>query len=258
MRKFITTTISCLFCLNLFADFRIWEDREGNQYDAEFIREMFDKVTLRTREGKDVRMMIKEFCDNDQKYFRVMIPPNITVDVDPRSRVKEKPWEGNPESSFITTNHRLAVNIEKKSKRIFTSRLFVETFQIAKERDVNRHHFVLMDVSKSDFLLDESKGNKFVFKTKSFDAEQYIQKGTQGQYRGEEYVGYIVLVTDAQGNIIERKSSIAGKWSKEADLLPKLRDLWTRGRASKRSRHFDKNGDKVALPRVRHFTGGQD
>jgi len=137
---------------------------------------------------------------------------------------------------------------------VIEGRLYIELFAIAKERDENRNNYILLGVSKGDFVF--SNGDTFVFKSNPVEAEAYTQVDT-AQPRGEEYTGYILQITmkdkKNQTHIIETKTNIAGKWVENPVLLPKLRDLWERGASSKRCRHFNKNGEQVDVPRVEHF-----
>lgn len=255
MRKLITTAIFCLLCLNGFAQFRIWEDREGNQYNAEFVRELFDKVTLRTQDDKEIRMTIDEFCDNDQKYFRVMVPPNITIETSTYNKVKPKAArEPFPDYTYVTRIAKEAITISKKSKRPFTNRLYIEVFLIAEEIEANSENYVLLGISKGSFLFTEQ--DTFTFKTKPAELVTYTQNSTS-QRRGEEYIGYIYQITlkDNKGetHIVETSTDLSKKIFDKPELLPKLRDLMDRGSASKRCRHFNKNGERVDVPRVKHF-----
>ena len=42
----------------VFSEVHIWKDKDGNSYEAEYVRDLFEKVTLRTTEGKEVRIPI--------------------------------------------------------------------------------------------------------------------------------------------------------------------------------------------------------
>jgi hypothetical protein len=251
LRPLITLCILFLFCSQAIAEFRTWEDRDGNKYYAEFVRELFDKVTLRTKDGKETRMTVDEFCDNDQKYFRVMVPPSITLNVQNKTTKQFKAFElvQRIHDTFSITE---TVSIKKKSKRPFTSRLHLDIFLIAKEREPSGN-YILLGYSETDFLFKDGKNDAFVFRSDPVKVDQFFLSAA-AQRKGEEYEGYILQISDMQGNVVETETNIAGKWSKEAELLPNLKELWTRGAASKRSRHFDKKtGFKVDVPRLTHF-----
>jgi len=187
-----------------------------------------------------------------------MVPPQLKLEVTTSRDTKPKPWEQHPEPTFITKIVKEKATITKRSKRIFTSRLFIEVFTIAEEDEPDRNNYILMGHTKGDFLFDADGLNSTVsFRANPVECTTYIQKGSS-QRRGETYLGYIVVITDRNGIVLQTKTNITGKWAKKEELLPKLRDMWQRGRGSPRSRHFDKNGDKVPLPRVKHWFGGQE
>jgi len=233
------------------AEFRIWEDRDGTQFEAEFVRDLFDKVTLRTRDGKEIRVGADEFSDLDQKFLRVMVPPSIDVDTKLRRKKKVKTVELVPRihDTFLVTE---TVTVEKKSNRQFTSRLRLEIFLIAQEREKSGN-YILLGYDQISFLMNQGDNDLFVFTTATVEEDQFFLNAAQ-QRKGEEYVGYILQITDMQGNRVDTEISIVGKWPKNPELIPNLRELWTRGAASKRSRHFDRNtGLKVKVPRLPYF-----
>jgi len=247
-----TTIFSLLFLIvgSVFAEVRIWNDKNGNSYEAEYVRELFDKLTLRTTDGKEVRLAVEDFSEHDQKYLRVMVPPNLAVDFQKKSWTKEKPkelWDMDFDTIIVT---RANVTITKESKRPFTSGLRAELFLIAKE--VDGRNYILLSKTDSSFLLVDENENTHVFKSVPVETQNYLEYNEM-QRRGEEYEGYLVVVSDTRGNIIQTKTDISRGWIEQPDVIKNLRELSLRGAGSLRSRHFDKTGSKVKTTRPKFY-----
>ena len=234
------------------AEMRIWEDKNGNRYEAEFVRELFDQMTLRCKDGTEVRIPVDDFSEHDQKYMRVMVPPKISVDVSRKMWPKPKPPEtwGSSDTVMMVQGR---VTIVKESKRIFTSRLNAELFMIAEE--VDGDHYVLLSKTDSSFLLGDHNDGIHLFASEPVMTRKYEEYGPAG-LRGEEYSGYLVVVSDAQGNVLDIKTDIPGGWIEAPEVIENLRDLWLRGAPSLRSRHFDRTGKKAQLTRPKAYTTG--
>jgi hypothetical protein len=229
------------------AEFRTWTDRKGRKYEADFVREMFDKVTLRDTNGKEYRFAVDELSENDQKYIRVMVPPELDINFSKKTDPKAKPWELYDLDNDTTVLISATVQINKKSKRPFTSRLTAELFLIAKEYD--GQNCILLSKTDSSFLFSEQSGNLHEFKTDPVEVAVFTDYNDQR--RGAEYLGYLVAVSDSRGNIVKTVTDV--EWL--ADNVKELRELYIRGAASVYSRHFDKETiRKVKVPRPEYYT----
>lgn len=232
-----------LLCCN--AEVRIWRDRNGNQYEAEFVRELFGKMTLRCTDGTEVRISIEEFSDHDQKYLRVMVPPEMSITFQEKEWVKPKPYEvwETTDKQMMVQGH---VSITKITPRPFTGRLNAELFMIAAE--VDGDNFVLLSRTESSFLLGEHNNNTHTFSSEPDYTRQYDEMGPSG-WRGEIYEGYLIVISDSSGKTVTTQTNIHGNWIDKPEVIENLRDLMLRGAGSIRSRHFDKTGRKSKLTR---------
>jgi len=235
------------------AEMRIWEDKDGNRYEAEFVREFFDKMTLRCKDGTEVRIPVEDFSEHDQKYMRVTVPPNVSIKVSKTQWVKPKPPEMWP-TEDVQTMVKGTATIQKESKRIFTSRLNAELFMIAKE--VDGDNFILLSKTDSSFLLGDHNDNTHVFSSEPDFTRKYDEMGPSG-WRGELYEGYLIIVSDKDGNTLAIKTDFPGGWIESPEVIENLRELAVRGAASVRSRHFDKTGKKAALTRPKPRSYGE-
>ena len=253
MRKLLTGCVILFLCNGAFADYRIWLDRDGNEIEAEFVRELFDKVTLRKKDGSEVRMAVDEFSELDQKFLRVKVPPQIDVEVKHSDWIWEEPAGGDGRDNPITC-HKVTVRVEKKSKRPYTSRLYAEIYFIAEEVPEG-DNMILAWEEEFDFIFPEgSRSSSYIFKTKEFrTATDSLYENARTS--GETYAGYILVVRDVEGVELLHKTNVKGKWADDPEVIKNLKDLWMRGRASIRSRHFDKKtGKKVKVPRTPDYS----
>ncbi len=248
MKKVLLVLWVFVLASPLFSEVHIWKDKSGNSYEAEYVRELFDKVTLRTTDGKEIRIAIEELSELDQRYLRVMVPPRFSIQFRKKSEVKEKPpelWA----TKDITTVIGGVLTIHKESKRLFTSGMTAEIFLIAEELDGD--NYVLLSKTKSHFLLVEQNDNMFVLKTHLVEPRRYWDDSEL--LRGEEYTGYLVVVSDARGNILQTKTDIPRGWIEQPEVIENLRKLAIVGAPSIRSRHFDKTGLKADVPRPMYY-----
>jgi hypothetical protein len=238
-----------IICGSAYAEVRTWQDKTGRKYEAEFVQELFDKVTLRDTKGKEYRIAVEDLSEHDQKYVRVMVPPEMVINFSKTTDVKPKPAELYDLDNDTTSIIHAKASIAKKSKRPFTSGLHAELFLIAKE--VDGKNYILLSKTESSFLFSEQNGNLHEFKADPVEVVVYTEyNGTQR--RGEEYLGYLIAVSDSRGHLVGVSTDIS--WL--ADKVAELRELYLRGAASVYSRHFDKATiRKVKVPRPDYYAG---
>lgn len=230
-------------CVSTPAEVRTWEDRQGNRYEAEFAGELFDKVTLKEPNGREHRIAVVDLSEHDQKYIRVMVPPVMDIDFTKKTRTKLKPVEVSDDDSDTVTILSATVTLRKISQRPFTSRLNAEVYFIAQE--VDGDNYILLDRAESDFLFTQQDVHEF--KTKDIEVTIYTEY--THQRRGENYLGYLVVISDAQNNIVQVKTDI--DWL--AGNAEKLRKLYARGAVSRYLRHFDRTMQQTEVPRPAYY-----
>lgn len=228
-------------------EMRVWKDLAGNEYEAEFQHELFDKVTLRTADGKEHRLGVEELSDHDQKYLRVMVPPQIALDCKVSRNYIDPPWDLWHHDSPVFTRITAEVTVRKVSKRPFTSRLEAELYLVA--REVDGENFILLSRTPSSFLL---LNETHQFAVEPVDVRVYSESAFGNVRRGEEYDGYLLVVSDAAGRILETRTDLSD-WICDPAVIANLRETALHGPASFRNRHFDKTGNKVKVPRPKLF-----
>jgi len=248
------TLIFCLIIFSFygvsFAEMRTWIDISGSRYEGEFVRELFDKITVRDAQGKETRLSVEDLSEHDQRYLRVKIPPQVEISFLRNTRLLPLPWDLWYEDSAQMNEISGKVTVQKISKRPFTSHLSAEIYLIATEKDGD--NYILLSKNDSSVLFSEDNENQHTFKVDPVITRVYTEfNGIQR--RGEEYRGYLIVILDANGNTISTKTDIPGEWVTNPETIVNLRELAVWGAASIRSRHFDKTGRKTDVTRPKFY-----
>ena len=249
MKKIIIYLTVFILVISARSEVRTWKDNQGKTYEAELVAELFDKATLRDVKGVEFRIPIEDLSENDQKYLRVMVPPEMKIEFSMKTEAVPLPKALLPDKgSAISKVIYPSVTVQKLSRRLFTSSLNLELFLVGKGPE--RRDFIL--VSKSDynflFQVDSDSVNKF---TPDPVTVSLFTDDSQDR-RGEEYLGHLIVISDARGNIIKTQTDIDA-WIESPAVIEELRKLALRGAATVRSRYFDKTGRKVDPPRTQFY-----
>ncbi len=249
MKKSITYLAVLMLSCSVYAEVRAWADKKGSVYKAEYIIELFDKVTLRDMNGKEFRIPVEELSENDQKYLRVMVPPEIKIDFSKKTDIAPKKYEI---VSIISDSLIISpvITVQKVSRRSFTSSLNLEVFLIAQA--IENKAYILLSESDFKFLFGPESDSAKEFKPDPVKVTEFVDD-THVDHRGEKYLGYLIVISDARGNVVRTQTDI-GAWIEEIAVIEELRKLAVRGAPSLRSRYFDETGRKVDPPRTRYYT----
>jgi hypothetical protein len=247
---------SFFFALSLcswaLADFRIWEDVKGTRYKAEFIQELFGKISLRDENGKEFRLAMEELSELDQKYLRVKVAPEIEINFSKKSSMQPRPKEANNVDQSVVMIVTGEVTLKKVSTRPYTSRLYAELYLIGK--DIQDGNYLLLSKTESNFLFKELGGDVHTFVSEPVKPRLFNEIG--GARRGENYEGYLIVVRDFEDKIVAVKTDMK-EWITTPDVINSIRETYSRGAGSLRSRYFDKTGKKAPVPHVLYYVPRQ-
>jgi len=230
-----------------FSEVRTWNDKQGNTYEGEYVRELFDKLTLKTTDGQEVRIAVEDFSEHDQKYLRVMVPPRLELDFTKKTSVKPKaPEMGDLDNDEVTILAGKAT-VTKDSKRPFTSGLKAEIFLFGEEV-VESKYKILLSRTEKNFLLPKKRGDTVEVKTEPIELQVYTEYDDITR-RGPVYIGYLIAIMDRQGNTVHMKTNIT--WLQGEGKVEQIQALYRQGAQSVYSRYFDKKTlQKVPVPRI--------
>jgi hypothetical protein len=235
--------------ISVHAEVRTWKDNQGKTYEAELVAELFDKATLRDVKGVEFRIPIEELSENDQKYLRVMVPPEMKIEFSVKTEAVPLPKALQPDKGqALTKIIHPSVTVQKLSRRLFTSSLNLELFLVGKGPE--RRDFILLSKSDYKFLFETDSDKVVNFTPDPVTVSLYTDDSNQR--RGEEYLGHLIVISDARGNIVKTQTDI-GEWIESPAVIENLRMLALRGASTIRSRYFDKTGKKVDPPRTQFY-----
>ena len=203
---------------NSFSEYRMWKDRKGNCIEAELVCENAGKIVIRDQKGKTYRFAPEKLSEADQKYLRTAFPPKIDI-VFSKNQDRRK-----LDGYYAEVDMDCSLAIKKISRMPYDGKLKVVLMVIGK--DNRRKDYIMLDKKEASFDFISSK--TFLLKGNSFRMHEY--DGYYYSDMGTEYVGYLAVVLDKEGKVVEVKSSRKG-FSSGCKLLMEI------GKGS----HFTKN-----------------
>jgi len=183
-----TTIILFTFFLSLTIEARIWKDKKGNEIEAELMSMQAGKVFLKTSKGKTLRISKKSLCEADQKFLATAIPPKVKIDF-------KKSQDRRSDGYYVYMTGE--ITITKKSSPTYSGKLKATLIMIGKYE--NKTAFLILDKVSKTFTFNDSK--IFVLEGNLFKMYNSYY------YDGQKYIGYIALITDADGKLVEVKSN---------------------------------------------------
>ncbi len=180
---------------------RIWTMVDGRTFKAKFMTTIAGKVSLKNRKGKQLTLPENRFCEADREFIQLETPPQLDINFSKSSKQRVFPFtlsQEIPRSSYFT----FKATIKKTSVKPYDRELTAEYFAIGAEFGGEKH--ILLDYRKENFFLTKKNGGRFEF---SGNPVELVDYASNGQRRGKKYGGYLVVVTDARGEIIAHNAS---------------------------------------------------
>jgi hypothetical protein len=184
-------------------ELRSWTDDKGKTIRAEHVHTGDGKVVLRLEDGSQIKVSLDSLSEKDRRYAVLLTPPRLEISVSP-SIDRENVGVGRdfgPGAQVQQETVVLKVGIRKSSPAPYEAPLRAEIYMLGRtgQGDV----YVLLDrtVSRFRFLTASDTVHEL-----SSDTVKIRQVET-GRDTGVEYFGYLVVVTDVQGRVLEMKCS---------------------------------------------------
>ena len=218
---------------------RIWVLADGKKVEGRFKTMMGDTVVVENARKKQLKIPFSKLSPDDRKYAQLALPAKFSINFNRSSRSvpppKASPFVSNPRPLQIS-DLSFKTNVKQASTKIYPHELEVEFFAIGEE--VDGDNYVLLDRRKGVFVPSaENKGVLLVQSPEPIRIQTTAIRSASPM-RGTKYGGYLVVVRDERGRIIQHKSS--SKWLFEC--LENLKKLPV-------GKHFDKRGIRVGPPR---------
>lgn len=202
MKKTLLALISILSLISsVHAELRVWTDDNGKKIEAEHVRTTNDKVILRQADGTEIKVSLDTLSERDRRYATLQAPPRIEISVSTDVDRFNKTGGSNrgPGVQLQEETITAEVKIRKCSPAPYEAPLMSEVYLIGQLEQAD--HYVILERTKSRFSFTEK--NESVFKSKDVSLKQM----ESGRQVGLEYRGYLVIVRDKAGTILEMKTN---------------------------------------------------
>jgi hypothetical protein len=215
------------------AEMRVWADRSGKQYTAEFSKEAFGLVFLRDVNGSLFSIKLDELSAGDTKFIRTMVAPTIRVSV--ASKMKAIPTSIYAEDLEQVWQVSETIQIEKSSPARFDGKLSGEIYLVGE--DILTGRYLMLHTQEFYPVFNEANNGRYelTVSTKVRHWEEY----NMIENRGYDYAGYLLIVSGPRGERLATKTSL-NRFSDEA--LEALRGF-------SYFTFFNGDGRKVSVPR---------
>jgi hypothetical protein len=193
-------TASILFSAGLAtAEMRNWADKKGNIIEAEHVATLDDKVVLRKADGSEIRVSLDTLSEKDRKYAILQKPPRIEIKVSPKTDRSNTGYNRNVQIQKETVE--VEVNIRKSSSAPYEAPLHAELYVIGRPEQHDGYMILDKKVQRIQFTTENDNQQTFS------SAPVVLKQLEAGKQAGVEYKGYLVVVLDRKGEIIDSKAS---------------------------------------------------
>lgn len=208
--------VAALIACRGHAEFRIWTDAKGNTLEAEYVCENAGRIVLRDHDGKDYRLALESLSQKDQEYLYSKIPPTLSIEF-------SKTQDRRKQEYYSDVDMQCSVQIKQTSRLPYEGDLKAELFVIG---DSSRNkEYVMLDRTEKTFNFKDSREVSFkgaMFRMRQYDSSYHLDDGI-------EYQGFLIVVYDSVGNVVDLKSSRV----EFSDNLDKLTEFKVGNRFSK-------------------------
>ena len=198
-----------------------------------------ETVVIKNAKGKQLKVPFSKLSPDDQEYAQLAQPPKFSINFSKSSQSIPPPKE----SPFVNTPRPLQIfdfsfkaSVKQSSTKVYPHGLVVEFFAIGEE--VDGDNYILLDRQTGSFVPSGENKKTLLLQSPEPIRIQTTAIRSASPMRGAKYGGYLVVVRDKRGRIIQYKTS--KEWLIEC--LENLEKLPV-------GKHFDKKGNRVGPPR---------
>lgn len=189
------------------AETRIWKDKEGNEVEAELVKVSGSDVYLRSPDGKELKKVkLEDLSPKDQKYAQINTPPKLRLSVSVNTDRRNESHNFDRRHSLTVQKEEVQceATVEKASSDPYEPKLkaILFTFGTVERKDL----YVVLDRTLSPFSFGGEAGNTHRFEGGEINLRQ-TEFSSADSARGVEYEGYVLLVVDVKGNLLDVKGS---------------------------------------------------
>jgi len=178
---------------------RTWTSKDGKSFDGEFVVRIGKDIVLKTAQGKQEKISVDWFSEEDLMYVSLATPPTLKMDLGKQSNQRRLKHDAKGAVGMVEYTFSPKI---KCVDRKYNHELKVDYWVIGSEIGANR--FMLLDKGSDSFVPFEHPDGHYVFSGNSvvlYDWNIYQQR------RGERYKGFLITVTDERGVLIANRGS---------------------------------------------------
>ena len=147
-------------------------------------------------------------------YIELRSPPDLELGA--ARKTKQRVFPDSLSDLPSAEYNDITAVVKQKSTRPYNHDLTLEFFVIGQERAGDK--YILLDYKKEAFQLTQGSKSVFELPSKTIELTKFEMNG---QLRGDIYEGYMLVVTDSRGEVIEHKAKNKA-WFENIDKLRKL------------------------------------
>ncbi len=187
------------------AEYRLWTDKAGKTIEAEHVITLDTKVVLRMQDGTELRILLDSLCEADRREAILLRPPRVEIIVSAKvDRANEAVGLGRRDLAQAQTESIAAtVTIKKASPAPYDAPLASEIVLLGLTGKTEQH--VILERLATNFTFEVAGRSEASYATQPVS----LRRLEAGRQVGIEYDGYLCIVRDRKGDILEMKCSKA-------------------------------------------------
>lgn len=214
---------------------RVWALNDGRSVEASFVATIGSNYVLKSPGGKQIKVPVDLFSDEDKVFIQLLTPPKIKVDVirNLKTVTFTQGWYG--EFGREPEQHgNFGFRVKQTSSGSYPHELTAEYFFIGRQLYRSDPKCYVLDRGEVVFTLSEESDKSFQYMSdRNVRLQNWEYDGGNSSFiiqYGEVYYASVLVITDQRGEVIHLKASKS--WM--GDNLDNLRQL-------KVGNYFDKN-----------------
>lgn len=236
MKYLYILLISTVFCGGVSAEMRVWQTEEGRSFKGEYLREQFGLFYFRGEDKQIQKVSVTNLIPSHVRYIHTMIPPKMMLSFR-RNLSQEEGRYADPDVRLVDG----IAEIKKISRKPFEGVLSGELYIVAKEVATDDYVMLVKKKVAVRFPVTKNPTVEIKFSARTRVYEEYNKIET----RGRNYEGYLLVVTDPSGEILEMKTNLS--WLDKEELSTFRRfNVFT---------FFNEECREQSVPRPKHYTG---
>ena len=207
----MVTNIPPVFVKDDVSGSRTWTGPDGQSMDGRFLLQAEDYVLVDV-DGKQRKLPLDMLSDADRLFVELAKPPKFKMDFFRDSEHVDMSHLVGPYVDIrghSITDCTLGAKIRQTSSGNYGQELKLEIFAIGQQVNDN-DKFILFDRKSETFVPNELGRKEFRLETRKVRLRNYQNRCTSKQstpFRGQEYKGYLMVLTDSLGRVVQYDAS---------------------------------------------------